>query len=120
MTQIALTAGGLLLLAGCSWGVGATAAPGTTPTAPAPVSVESMAKATLPNPYRMATRICSASQAAMENWITVARQAYPDAEGFADFLGYQANAIDENCPSLRPTYDAATSAIADVRLGTHP
>jgi len=95
-----------------SWAAGssagsATARPVHDTTAP-PRAVD---------PYRMAADICGASQADMEHWVTVARITYPDAEGFASFLGHEADVIDHDCPQVRSTYDAATWAVADVRLG---
>ena len=66
---------------------------------------------------KMVSNICGASEADMEHWVTVARTVYPDAERFDDFLGHEAYVIDQNCPDVRSTYDAATLAAADIRLG---
>lgn len=122
--RIVATVGAIavLLLAGVAvagiavargWGVGTSTATGTGRAAH-----ETTAPTSPADPYKMASNVCTASRADMERWVTVARDTYPDAERFADFLGHEAAVIDMSCPGRRPTYDDATWAAADIRIGT--
>jgi hypothetical protein len=92
-----------------TWAAGSSTGTATVQETAAPTAAADL--------HTMVSHICGASEADMEHRVTVARNTSPDAERFDDFLGYEAYAIDQVCPDVRSTYDAATLAAADIRLG---
>lgn len=111
ITVVAVLA--VVVLAGV---VGAAVAFGRAPISSTPPAAPTTAAPTTPDPYRVAGDICTDSEAAMEQAISVAQEVLPDAESRSDFLDAEERAVVTRCPALRPTFDRASLAAAGIEF----